>query len=74
MHKNKPNKSKNLAFVKDKEGRNALDWAKRYGYDEILPLLKTKKEKGLWDHVLSGCQSIYNGIKRIIPERFLKLF
>ena len=58
-------------------GRSAQDWATELNYTEIsklLPESKTVENPKLWQYFLSGCLGIYNGMKQIIPQRFLKLF
>ena len=60
--------------AKDHYGRNALDWALINGHHDIFNILISKRDKGFWKHFLSGCETIYESMERIIPERFLKIF
>ena len=66
----------NGAYIdaKDDEGQNAMDWALINGHYEIFNELISKRDKGFWKHFLSGCETIYESMERIIPERFLKIF
>ena len=59
--------------VKDNYGRSAQDFAKRKNYNDILKLLNTKTS-GFWKYFESGFQLIYDKMKQVIPERFLKFF
>ena len=60
--------------AKDHYGRNALDWALINRHYEIFNILISKRDKGFWKHFLSGCETIYESMEMIIPERFLKIF
>ena len=66
----------NGAYIdaKDDEGRNALDWALINGHYKIFNVLISKCDKRFWKHFLSGCEMIYEGMEKIIPEKFLKVF
>ena len=59
--------------VKDNYGRSAQDLAKQKNYNDIYNLLNTKKS-GFWQCFESGFQLIYDKMKQVIPERFLKFF
>ena len=58
-------------------GRSAQDWAterNKTEISELLPESKTVENPKLWQYFLSGCLGIYNEMKLVIPQRFLKLF
>ena len=61
--------------IKDNDGKTAQDWAKKKGYDDIFHLLSFNHlDNGFWQYFVLFCEEINNGMKRVIPERFLKLF
>jgi len=60
--------------VKDEEGKTLLDLAKEQGYDDVQRLLTSAADTEFWKYFVNIYQSIYNDIKTIIEERFLKYF
>ena len=68
----------------DFDGLNSLEWAKMMKShfprlrtrekSEIFNLLVLRSEKGFWKYFLSCYKMIYDGMKWIIPEKFLKVF
>ena len=61
--------------VKDDDGKTAQDWAKKKGYNDIFHLLSFNHlDSGFWQYFVFGSTAIYNGMKIVIPERFLKIY
>ena len=61
--------------VKDNDGKTAQDWAKKKGYKDIFHLLSFNHlDNGFWQYFVFGSKTIYNGMKIVIPERFLKIY
>ena len=64
----------------DKEGKTAFDYAienaAKDGYgDDILNMLNFRhKYPGFWQYFAINCQFIYDWMRSVIPERFLKIF
>ena len=61
--------------VKDNDGKTAQDWAWKKGYVDIFDLLNSNHfDNGFWQYFVLGSKAIYNGMKRVIPESFLKIY
>ena len=61
--------------VKNNDGQTAQDWARKYGSDDIFNLLSSNHlDNGFWQYFVFGSQAIYNNMKKVIPESFLKIY
>ena len=61
--------------VKDNDGKTAQDWARKKGYDDIFNLLSSNYiDNGFWQYFVLGSDAIFNGMTRVIPESFLKIY
>ena len=61
--------------VKNDDGKTAQDLARKKGYDDIFSLLSSNHlDNGFWQYFVLGSEAIYNCMKKVIPESFLKIF
>ena len=60
--------------IKDNDGKTTKDWAKKKGYSDIFNLLSSNHlDNGFWQYFVIVSEAIYNCMKRVIPESFLKI-
>ena len=61
--------------VKDNDGKTAQDWARTKEYVQIFNLLSSNHlDNGFWQYFILASEAIYNGMKRVVPESFLKIY